>query len=214
MDTRYRVKNFWKYFMGVYQEIEQAFHNQDEELLAELRKEVNLQVQSVCDASAELEWQDGFFELTFNGGMNKTKQYICALLKKSAPKELIDDWIISGYRQPLSQSALHAQLKLDDEIYSGTDFTIYYEINHEAKCIDTAIYSKALQGLEETKQHQIATAMLELFIGEIELEARIGDLQILNQPKEDAENYCLLPNFYEDICDIVIDEEAGSIHQR
>lgn len=207
MDTRYRVKNFWKYFMGVYQEIEQAFHNQDEELLAELRKEVNLQVQSVCDASAELEWQDGFFELTFNGGMNKTKQYICALLKKSAPKELIDDWIISGYRQPLSQSALHAQLKLDDEIYSGTDFTIYYEINHEAKCIDTAIYSKALQGLEETKQHQIATAMLELFIGEIELEARIGDLQILNQPKEDAENYCLLPNFYEDICDIVIDEE-------
>ncbi len=60
MDTRYRVKNFWKYFMGVYQEIEQAFRNQDEELLAELRKEVNLQVQSVCDASAELEWRTAF----------------------------------------------------------------------------------------------------------------------------------------------------------
>lgn len=207
MDTRYRVKNFWKYFMSVHKEIEQAFQANDEELLTELRKEVNNQVNSVCDASAELEWQDGFYELTFNGGLNKTKQYICALLKKNAPKELVNDWIISGYRQPLSQSALHAQLKLDDEVYSGSDFMVYYEINHEAKCIDIKLYSKALDGLENTKQQSIATAMLELFIGEIELEARIGNIQILEQPESDADNYCLLPNFYEDICDIVIDEE-------
>ena len=82
MDTRYRVNNFWKYFTGVQKEIEDAFQNQDESLIEELRKEISQQVQSVCDASAELEWQDGFFELAFHGGVNKTKQYICALLKK------------------------------------------------------------------------------------------------------------------------------------
>lgn len=207
MDTRYRVKNFWKYFISVQSEIESAFQQQNEDLIEELRKEVNQQVQSVCDASAELEYQDGFYELAFDGGMNKTKQYICALLKKEAPKQLIDDWIISSYRQPLSQSALHAKVQLDDEVYSGSDFMIYYEIHKEAKCISVAVFSKALLGLEENKQMNIVTAMLELFIGEIELEARISDIQILTEPKKDAENYCLLPNFYEDICDIVIDEE-------
>ncbi len=206
MDTRYRVKNFWKYFTGVQKEIEDAFQNQDESLIEELRKEISQQVQSVCDASAELEWQDGFFELAFHGGVNKTKQYICALLKKEAPKQLVNDWIISSFRQPLSQSALHAKIQLDDEVYSGSDFMIYYEIHKDARCITTEVYSKALKGLEETKQRNIVMAMLELFIGEIELEARIGDIQILAEPKSDAENYCLLPNFYEDICDIVIDE--------
>lgn len=207
MDTRYRVKNFWKYFIGVQQEIETAFQTADESLIEELRKEVNLQVQSVCDASAELDFQDGFYELTFHGGANKTKQYICALLKKEAPKQLVNDWIIGSYRQPLSQSALHAQIQLDDEVYSGSDFMIYYEIHKDAKCITIAVYSKALCGLEENKQLQVVTAMLELFIGEIELEARISDIKILTEPKTDAENFCLLPNFYEDICDIVIDEE-------
>ncbi len=207
MDTRYRVKNFWKYFTGVQKEIEDAFQNQDESLIEELRKEVSQQVQSVCDASAELEWQDGFFELAFHGGVNKTKQYICALLKKEAPKQLVNDWIISSFRQPLSQSALHAKIQLDDEVYSGSDFMVYYEIHKDAKCITIEVYSKALTGLEETKQRNIVTAMLELFIGEIELEARISDIQISTEPKSDAENYCLLPNFYEDICDIVIDEE-------
>jgi len=207
MDTRHRVRNFWNYFNGVQKEIEDAFQAQDEDKLNELRKELNAQVNSICDASGELEYQDGFYELTFHGGMNKTKQYICALLKQEAPKTLIEDWIISAYRQPLSQSALHAKIKLGDQIYSGSDFMIYYEIDEAAKCIPIAVYSEALLSLEEAQQLQIVTAMLELFIGEIELEARISDIEILKERKQDAQNYCLLPNFYEDICDIVIDED-------
>ena len=46
--------------------------------------------------------------------------------------------------------------------------------------------------------------LLELYIGELELEARIGDVSILDAPI-DAQDVVLLPNLYEDICDIVID---------
>lgn len=207
MDTKHRVKNFWKYFMGVREEVETALTQQKEDELQELLREINLQVESVCDAKAELETHDGFYELTFHGGANKTKQYICALLKKEAPKELINDWIINSYRQPLSETALHMVVKIDNQEYSGSDFMVSYEIDESARCIHVELYSDALSKLEGEQKQNVAVAMLELFIGEIELEARIGDIVVLNEPKQDAENFCLLPNFYEDLCDIVISEE-------
>lgn len=207
MDTKHRVKNFWTYFMGVKNELEDAMANQKEEELNELKRELNLQSESVCDAAAELEFHDGFYELTFHGGANKTKQYICALLKKEAPKELIHDWIINSFRQPLSETALTTVVKIDEMQYSGSDFTVYYEIDRTACCIHLKIYSDALNKLEHDQKQRIAIAMLELYIGEIELEARIGDITVLEEPDHDAENYCLLPNFYEDLCDILMDED-------
>lgn len=206
MDTKHRVKNFWNYFMGVRSELENALRREDEELLADLRRELSMQVASVCDAQVELETHDGFFELTFHGGANKTKQYICALLKKDAPRELVDDWIINAFRQPLSQSAFHTRLAIENVSYSGADFIIYYEIDRHAKCISIEVYCEALAKVAEERRLAIIIAMLELYIGEIELEARIGDIQVVEEPRQDARNFCYLPNFYEDICDIVIDE--------
>ncbi len=207
MDTRHRVKNFWRYFMGVEQEIRAAFLAVDEDMLSQLKQEVALQAQSVGDIAIELELQDDFFELSFHGGANKTKQYICSLLKKEAPKALIDHWIINAFRQPLSQTALHAQIQIEDQIYHGSDFIVYYEIDRQAKCIHVSLYCEALLTLKEEQRLQIACAMLELYIGEIELEARIGDIQVITEKKAHAQNFCLLANFYEDICDIVMDEE-------
>lgn len=207
MNTKHRVMNFWKYFKGVQGEIEDALAHNKEEEKQELLRELNLQVESVCDAKAELDYHDGFYELTFHGGANKTKQYLCALLKQQAPKELVQDWIINSYRQPLSETALAMVVKLEDKEYSGADFTVYYEIDEQAKCIHVKIYSEALSSFDQDKKQNIAIAMLELFIGEIELEARIGDVEILDAPDTEAENFCLLPNFYEDLCDIVIDKD-------
>lgn len=205
MDTKHRIKNFWTYFMGVRNELEQALATSSEDL-PELKRELNLQVESICDAKAELEYHDGFYEISFHGGANKTKQYICALLKKEAPKELINDWIINAFRQPLSETALTMIVKIEEHEYSGADFTIYYEIDKQARCIHVQVYSEALAKLEDKQKHQVAVAMLELYIGEIELEARIGEVEVLTKLRNDAENFCLLPNFYEDICDIVMDE--------
>lgn len=206
MDTKHRVNNFWKYFMGVRKEIEHALKNNTEDL-EDLIKELNLQVESICDAQVQLEMQDGFYELTFHGGANKTKQYICALIKQNSPKELVNDWIVNAYRQPLSQDAWNAAVKIDDQEYSGKDFIVYYDIDKQAKCIHTSIYTEAFASLDKQRAYHVAVAMLELFIGEMELEARIGDVIPLKEVQTNAENYCLLPNFYEDLCDIVVDEE-------
>ena len=54
--------------------------------------------------------------------------------------------------------------------------------------------------------------MLELFIGELEFEARISSIEIIDTPDEEAENFCLLPNLYEDICDIIIDQDWMEYH--
>lgn len=207
MDTKHRVQNFWKYFMGVKPEVEDALKLQKTDEIQELLKEINLQVESVCEAKAELEYHDGFYELILHGGANKSKQYICALLKKDAPQALVEDWIISSYRQPLSETALHTMMDVDGKQYQGSDFTVYYEVDENAKCIHVKLYSEAMKSLEQKQREQIALALLELYIGEVELEARIGDLEVLEAPQSDAQNFCLLPNFYEDLCDIVIDEE-------
>jgi len=213
MDTKHRVKNFWKYFMNIREEAECALANNRKSQIQDLLREINAQVESVCDGKAELETHDGFYELTFHGGANKTKQYICALLKKEAPKELIDDWIINAFRQPLSQTALNAQVRIDDRQYQGSDFTVYYEIDKAAKCIHVEVYSEALVKLSADKQLQVVYAMLELYIGEIELEGRIGNVRVVKEQKQDAQNFCLLPNFYEDICDIVMDEGWMEYHE-
>ena len=207
MDTKHRVQNFWKYFMGVRQEIEDALAHEQEEEIKELLREINLQVESVCEAKAELDFHDGFYELTFHGGANKTKQYICALLRKEAPKELVDDWIINSFRQPLSETAMRLVVDIEGKQYSGADFMIYYDVDETAKCIHVRIFSEALATLEKNQKQNVAIAMLELFIGEIELEARIGNIEIVDARNDEEENFCLLPNFYEDICDIVMDQE-------
>lgn len=207
MDTKQRVQNFWKYFMNVRSEIEMALANHDEDALKELQREINLQVESVCEAKAELEFHDGFYELSFHGGANKGKQYICALLKKDAPKALVDDWIINSFRQPLSDIALHTVVDIAGKQYTGADFMVYYTVDEEAKCIHVQIHSEALKQLPQEQKQTVALSLLELFIGEVELEARIGTIEVVDEPIQDASDFCLLPNFYEDISDIVVDQQ-------
>lgn len=54
--------------------------------------------------------------------------------------------------------------------------------------------------------------MLELFLGELELEARIASVEAVDEPAADCENFCLLPNFYEDVCDIIIAHDWLEYH--
>ena len=77
--------------------------------------------------------------------------------------------------------------------------------------VELKVYCAALQGLEETNKESIVAYMLELFIGELEFEARISRVEILDA-EIDEENVCLLPNLYEDLCDIIIDQEWMEYH--
>ena len=106
----------------------------------------------------------------------------------------------------MSERALNSYLQLNGQTVRGADFKVYYTIEEESKTVELKVYCAALQGLEETNKESIVAYMLELFIGELEFEARISRVEILDA-EIDEENVCLLPNLYEDLCDIIIDQE-------
>lgn len=206
MSLKYKARDFWKYIENKQNELEIALKQNDRDVIAEYQHALDDLSISICGCGVELEVQDGFFELTFQTQGNKTAQYISALLKKEAPDYLLDTWIINTYRQPLSELAYHTVFDIKGKTYSGTDFMVYYTIDTTNKCIPIKVYCEGLLQLTEDKKMEVVHMMLELFIGELELEARIGEIEILDQPA-DEENFCLMPNFFEDICDIIIDNE-------
>ena len=154
MNSKHRVHNFWSYFLTIQQPLETALREQDRHEYEHLLNDINEQLKTVCGCKLEVEMSEtGFFEMTFATGGDKTAQLCSALLKKDAPQQLSENWIINAFR----------------------------------------------------------AYMLELFIGELEFEARISRVEILDA-EIDEENVCLLPNLYEDLCDIIIDQEWMEYH--
>ena len=146
--------------------------------------------------------------MTFDTGPNKTVQYITELMKQCAPKELVEDWIINSWLPPFSAKAKNARLRIKDKVYTGADFTVFYEIDDTNRVLHVSVYCPGFADIaDEERKRDMSAYMLELFLGELELEARIASVTAVDKPLSDSENFCLLPNFYEDVCDIVIDRE-------
>lgn len=214
VNCKHRVQNFWRIFLQNRKELEEALRMQDEARSEDLIRELNVRLESVCGCKALIEYsEDGFFEMTFDTGPNKTVQYICELLRQNAPKELVEDWIINSWLPPYSSKAKNAVLRIKDQVYTGADFTVFYTIDETNHCLHVDMYCPGFRDIaDEERKREMAAYMMELFIGELELEARIASIQPVDEPLQNSENFCLLPNFYEDICDIVIDQEWLEYH--
>ena len=129
-------------------------------------------------------------------------------MKQCAPKELVEDWIINSWLPPFSAKAKNARLRIKDKVYTGADFTVFYEIDDTNRVLHVSVYCPGFADIaDEERKRDMSAYMLELFLGELELEARIASVTAVDKPLSDSENFCLLPNFYEDVCDIVIDRE-------
>lgn len=212
MNLKQRVQEFWEYFISIQKDLENGLRDKEQHEVAHTIEDLNEHLTSVCGCKVEIEMSaTDFFELTFTPGGNKTAQICCALLKKDAPTQLLDDWIINAFRQPLSEKAYNSVLRIKDKEFSGSDFKVFYTINEESRTLDLKIYCEALKGMDENYREKMVVYMLELFIGELELEARISSIEIIDEPSEE-ENVCLLPNLYEDICDIIVDKEWVEYH--
>lgn len=212
MNLKQRVQSFWEYFTSIQQSLQVALNNHDKETASMYVQACNEKLKTMSGCKMEVEKLDnGFFELTFDAQDQKNAQYVCALLKKDVPEECIHDWIINAYRQPLSEEAFSTVWKIYGQSWKGNDFIIYYDIDEVNKCIPIKVYCENLKSFDETKKREITIYMLALFIGELELEARIGEIEIVDEPLE-YENMCYLPYFYEDICDIVVSMEWIEYH--
>lgn len=213
MYIKHRVQNFWKYFILNREELEHALRENDHHEITHLLQDLNEHLKTICACGMEVEMSDtGFYEMTFTPQGNKNAQFATALLKKDAPQALSEDWIINAVRPPLSERAIHTILRIKDKEVTGADFHVYYTINEISKTLDIKVYCEALKDVEEKRRESMVAFMLELFIGELEFEARISSIEIIDTPDEEAENFCLLPNLYEDIYDIIIDQDWMEYH--
>ena len=109
MNSKHRVHNFWSYFLTIQQPLETALREQDRHEYEHLLNDINEQLKTVCGCKLEVEMSEtGFFEMTFATGGDKTAQLCSALLKKDAPQQLSENWIINAFRPPLSERALNS----------------------------------------------------------------------------------------------------------
>ncbi|MEG0360136.1 MAG: hypothetical protein RR537_00775 [Longicatena sp.] len=207
MNTKYRIQAFWKYFISIQKDLEESLRTNNTNELKRINTDMNEKLKSVCGCGVEVEMNEtGFYEMTFATGGNKTAQIVAAVLKKDAPKQLADNWIINAFRPPLSEKAMHTVFNSTEKQYSGVDFKVYYTIVDATKTLELKVYCEGLVGMDSDYRDQLVAYMLELFIGELEFEARISHVEVIDE-ESDEENVCLLPNLYEDICDIIIERE-------
>lgn len=212
MNLKHRVQNFWKYFETIRSELEHQLDHGDRHQIQEIMDDLNHQLIPMLGTSMELEVSDtGFYEMTLAGGGDKNVQLCTALFVKNAPETLRENWILNAWRPPLSEKALNSFIDVKGRHFTGSDFKVFYTINEELNMLDIKVYCEGFRGMEQDMSERLCAYMLELFIGELELEARINSIEVIEE-ESDEDNVCLLPNFYEDICDLIVDQEWSEYH--
>ena len=91
-----------------------------------------------------------------------------------------------------------------DNVTMQIDTVLYYQIT------DPKLFAYGVENPMNAIENLTATTLRNI-IGELELEARISRVEILEE-ESDEENVCLLPNLYEDLCDILVDQEWMEYH--
>ncbi|NBK99488.1 MAG: hypothetical protein EOM50_16010 [Erysipelotrichia bacterium] len=205
MSIKKQVVRFWKIFESERKNLETALIEHNHEEVEEIKKILATYFEEMCNCELTIEEEDGIFEITFLPEQEKNAQIICALLKQLAPSSVKTNWVIHDCLPPLSQKALHTILRLNNQEYSGEDFSVYYEIDTQNHCLDIEIYCDAFVSMEVNKAMEIAVYMTQLFIGEVALEAYINHIEVIDTKK--SGNVSLLPYFYEMLLDIVSEQK-------
>ncbi len=205
MSIKKQVIRFWKVFETERINLEKALRENNEEEINEIKKILGTYFEELCNCQLEIEYEDDIFELTFLSEQEKNVQYICSLLKKLAPENLRENWIIHADLPPLSQKAMHTILRIDGQDYGSDDFIVYYEIDTNNHCLNVSLYCPAFVSLEANKALEMAVYMLQLNIGEVALEAYINNIEVCDQKQEG--NQSILSHFYEMLMDIVMEQK-------
>lgn len=210
MSIKQQVKRFWKVFLEEKKNLEVALHHGQDAEVKEIVSILNTYFEEMSNASLEVGMDDDFYELTFLSGQDKNVQLVSALLKEMTPAVVKENWIINAYLPALSEKALHTVLKIQDKEYHPEDFIVYYTINEASKTFNIELYCDAFTVLDANKASEIAIYMMQLFVGECDLEAYIGDIQPCDVRK--SGNAATLSDFYEVMNDIISEKDWPEYH--
>lgn len=212
MSTKDNVKKFWKTFMKEQKALEAALKAEDKNEVSEIMKQLDQSLIETAGCYLEVNGgDDDFFECTFLPGRDKTSQFICALLKKAAPKSVIDKWIVNECIPPLSDKAFHMNFNVKDLAYGVNDILVKMDVNDEAKTIDLTAYCEAFEWMEEAERETILEAYLENMIGTLQYEARINET-FCTAEKDHESEWFELTDLYEKLLDLAESKKWNEIH--
>lgn len=188
---------FWEYFEYNEKDLLQALEAHDYPVLREVLGKVDERLYKYTGAHFFVEDVADQPEMTFDTGPNKTIQYLAQYFAGLAPESVRKTWIINPLLPPLSQKAIEAAVKIKDEEYALTDFTVFYTVDEKAQMFSLEVYCPGfgLIGNPEYKR-EMALYLVETAIGETAYEAYIAHIEAIDKPGT-AENFCNLVDLYE-----------------
>lgn len=205
MSVYENVKAFWSDFEKSQSDLIAALNASDYEKLSEVLEPLNETVYKISGAKFFIEDTPDSLEMTFDAGPSKTAQYICQLLKDTAPADVRKNWIINAVLPPLSQKAIEARVQIKDEVYTLTDFHVFYTVHTESQTISALLYCpgfKLIQNPEYKKE--MAMYLIETSIGQLYYEAYLSSIDAIDTPPEERMEMCSLVDFFEAIDKVVL----------
>lgn len=211
MNIKHHVEKFWQLFSNEHKRIQNALIETNQEVLHSYIDKLHMELHTFSDLHVQLEYTDDQCECTFLCGCYKSNQILAALLKKHAPKNLLDDWIINPYRMSDSQLSSHVCFEVQQNHYDKSDFHIEYTVDESQKGLYLSISCEGLSKLETFMQEKVVSQMLEIELGELELEARILGVSIVETIKAEK-NGCELSDLFTTLIAIIEQQDWQEYH--
>ena len=201
------IRAFWARFEDEQTTLLNALKNRDYEKLSASLEVLNAECYEISGAHFFVEDRYEEPEMTFDTGPDKTTQLICRKMKELAPEEIKKTWIINDTLPPLSQKAIEATLQIKDETYSLFDMTAFYHVDPKTHSFQVYIYCPGFSMIDNPEyKREMSIYLVELAIGEKELEAYVSNIDFTDEPK-DGTDFCNLTELYS-----VITETAEKEH--
>ncbi|HIW18449.1 MAG TPA: hypothetical protein H9886_04890 [Candidatus Faecalicoccus intestinipullorum] len=203
MSALENAKRFWKDFSKREPEIKKALINEDYEKCQELILDLDEYAYAHfgCHFFVDNAYSD--FEMTWDTGPNKTTQYLASMVCETAPVSIQKSWILQPFLPPLSQKAIQAQVQIKDEIYSLTDFLLFYEPQEAQNTWKCWIYCPGFSLIPNAEnKREMSIYLLEMALGQCAYEAYVGEVDSLDAPDPNRA-FCNLVDAYETFMDQV-----------
>lgn len=205
MSVKENVLAFWQHFEKEEPALVQALNSSDYEKLSEVLEPLNEEVYKISGAKFFIEDMPDQLEMTFDAGPNKTTQYITQLMKELAPRQIADTWIINAVLPPLSQKAIEARVQIKDEVYTLTDFHVFYTIHEKEQTVSALLYCPGFSLIDNPEyKKEMAMYLIETSIGQLYYEAYLSSVDAIDTPPEEKMDFCNLVDFFEVIDKAVI----------
>lgn len=202
MSVLSNIKAFWARFCDEQDGLLDALKTKNYEKLSAILEALNAECYEISGAHLFVEDRYEEPEMTFDTGPDKTSQLICRKMKELAPEAVRSRWIINDTLAPLSQKAIEASLQIKDETYSLFDMTAFYRVDPKTHSFLVDVYCPGFSLIDNPEyKREMAIYLVELAIGEKELEAYVSNIDFTDEPS-DGRDFCNLTELYTVITDL------------